>query len=66
MWISTGWLQSRGHQHYSVTSPMSLMPKYAHLQLSPDQRIADATGFGYTWNNFNDLDEAWHASQRDD
>ena len=35
------------------------MPKYAHLHLAPDQRIAEATGFGYKWEAFKDIEEAW-------
>jgi hypothetical protein len=34
-------------------------PKYAHLQLEPDKRIAEATGFGYEWQNFDSIEEAW-------
>ena len=39
--------------------PGEFGPKYAHLQLAPDQRIAEATGFGYKWGAFKDIEEAW-------
>jgi hypothetical protein len=41
--------------------PKSMMPKYAHLFLEPDSRIAEATGFGWEWLAFEDEDEAWMA-----
>ena len=31
--------------------PGEFMAKYAHLHVDPDQRIADATGFGCEWVN---------------
>jgi hypothetical protein len=39
--------------------PGDFMPKYAHLRLAPEGRIADATGFGYKWEAFKDAEEAW-------
>jgi hypothetical protein len=39
--------------------PDDFMPKYVHLQVDPDQRIADGTGFGYEWVDFDGLDGAW-------
>jgi len=36
------------------------MPKYAHLWLGLDKRIAEATGFGWEWVKFKDEDEAWN------
>jgi hypothetical protein len=39
--------------------PGEFMPKYAHLHLDLDQRIADATGFGYEWIDFQGLEGAW-------
>jgi RNA polymerase sigma factor (sigma-70 family) len=39
--------------------PGEFMPKYAHLYVDPDQRIADATGFGYEWVDFDGLEGAW-------
>ena len=35
------------------------MPKYAHLNVDPDRRIAEATGFGYEWVDFDGLEGAW-------
>lgn len=37
------------------------MPKYAHLYVDPDRRIAEATGFGYEWINFDGADGAWQS-----
>ena len=42
-----------GHQ------PGEFMAKYAHTRLDLDDRIAQATGFGYEWVEFADVDEAW-------
>jgi len=39
--------------------PRSMLPKYAHLLLEPDARIAEATGFGWEWMAFENEDEAW-------
>jgi hypothetical protein len=39
--------------------PGEFMPKYAHLYVDPDARIAEATGFGYAWTNFADTEGAW-------
>ena len=39
--------------------PRSMSPKYAHLLLEPDERIAEATGFGWEWVIFEDEVEAW-------
>jgi len=35
------------------------MPKYAHTCIDLDQRIADATGFGYEWVGFQGVEGAW-------
>lgn len=54
--------------------PNTFAPKYAHLLVPPagdpttesvpeirgiDQRIATATGYGYSWQSFSSPDEAW-------
>jgi hypothetical protein len=35
------------------------MPKYAHLTVEPDERIAEATGFGYEWVQRQGAEGAW-------
>jgi hypothetical protein len=35
------------------------MAKYAHTRLSLDERITEATGFGYEWVDFGGIEEAW-------
>ena len=35
------------------------MPKYANLSIGIDERIAEATGFGYEWVDFRGVDGAW-------
>ena len=35
------------------------MPKYANLSIGMDERIAEATGFGYEWVDFAGVDGAW-------
>jgi RNA polymerase sigma-70 factor (ECF subfamily) len=40
--------------------PGRVIPKYANLHIGMDQRITDATGFGYEWVDFKGLDGAWH------
>ena len=35
------------------------MPKYSNLSIGMDQRIADATGYGYEWVGFEGVDGAW-------
>jgi len=40
-------------------TPTDFGPKYAHLLVGPDERIAEATGFGYEWVNFVNAAEAW-------
>ena len=40
--------------------PDDFMPKYAHLIVEPDRRIAEATGFGYEWVPFEGPEGAWH------
>jgi hypothetical protein len=42
-----------GHQ------PGEFTAKNAHLTIGIDQRIAEPTGFGYKWINFNNISEAW-------
>ena len=37
----------------------SFMPKYANLSIGMDERISDATGFGYEWVDFKGMDGAW-------
>jgi hypothetical protein len=39
--------------------PGEFMPKYANLHIDMDRRIAEATGFGYEWVPFEDVDAAW-------
>ena len=39
--------------------PKTFMPKYAHLLIGMDQRIADATGFGFEWVRFQGAEQAW-------
>lgn len=39
--------------------PGEFMPKYANLYIGMDQRIADATGFGYEWLKFEGIEQAW-------
>jgi hypothetical protein len=41
--------------------PDDFMPKYAHLMVDPDRRIAEATGFGYEWVPFEGQEGAWQA-----
>jgi hypothetical protein len=40
--------------------PDDFMPKYAHLTIEPDDRIAEATGFGYEWVSWGDIESAWN------
>jgi hypothetical protein len=37
----------------------AFMPKYAHTRIDLDQHIAEATGFGYEWVDFDGLEGAW-------
>ncbi len=39
--------------------PGEFMPKYANLHIGMDRRIADATGFGYEWLKFENIEQAW-------
>jgi len=39
--------------------PGEFRPKYAHLHIDLDQRIAEATGFGYEWVDFQNAEAAW-------
>jgi hypothetical protein len=39
--------------------PGEFRPKYAHLHIDLDQRVADATGFGYEWVGFQRAEGAW-------
>lgn len=39
--------------------PGEFMPKYAHTRVAPHERIEAATGFGWEWVPFNDLEGAW-------
>ena len=44
--------------------PRNFMPKYAHLLVGMDKRVAEATGFGYEWTPFRDAEEAWGLIRR--
>ncbi|MBD3182847.1 hypothetical protein GF312_11190 [Candidatus Poribacteria bacterium] len=37
----------------------TFMPKYANLHIGMDDRIAEATGFGYEWVDFDGIEGAW-------
>jgi hypothetical protein len=39
--------------------PGAFMPKYANLFIGMDERIAEATGFGWEWVHFDGAEEAW-------
>jgi hypothetical protein len=39
--------------------PGEFMPKYAHLSIGLDDRIAETTGFGYEWVDFEGTEGAW-------
>lgn len=39
--------------------PDEFMPKYANLHIGMDDRVAEATGFGYEWLPFEDTGSAW-------
>jgi hypothetical protein len=39
--------------------PGEFMQKYAHLYVDPDRRIAEASGFGYEWSDFEGVEGAW-------
>ena len=39
--------------------PGTWRPKYGHLFIGIDDRIANATGFGYEWVSFEGMGEAW-------
>jgi hypothetical protein len=39
--------------------PRDFTPKYAHLMVGPDERIAEATGFGYEWVGWEGAEECW-------
>jgi hypothetical protein len=39
--------------------PEEFAPKYAHLMVGADARIAAATGFGYEWIDFAGTESAW-------
>lgn len=41
--------------------PEGFEPKYANLSIGMDERIADATGFGYGWTQFSGAEGAWDA-----
>jgi hypothetical protein len=64
---AAGWTDSDFDQIAAVSGasalfayqPGEFMPKYAHLNVDPDGRIAGATGFGYEWVDFEDVDGAW-------
>jgi len=39
--------------------PDHMAPKYWHLFVDPDRRIAEPTGFGYTHETYDDAEGAW-------
>ena len=39
--------------------PGSFRPKYANLSIGMDDRIGEATGFGFEWVRFDDAEAAW-------
>jgi hypothetical protein len=39
--------------------PGEFRPKYANRSIGMDERIAEATGFGYEWVKYEDIDGAW-------
>ena len=39
--------------------PDEFMCKYAYLDLDPDARLAEATGYGFEWVPFASIEEAW-------
>ncbi|MHC4718635.1 MAG: cysteine peptidase family C39 domain-containing protein, partial [Planctomycetota bacterium] len=39
--------------------PETFMPKYANLMIGMDERIAEATGFGFEWVRFDGVEGAW-------
>lgn len=41
--------------------PKEFMPKYAHVTVDIDERIATATGFGYEWVSWDGAEGAWVA-----
>jgi hypothetical protein len=44
--------------------PGTFMPKYANLYIGMDERIAEATGFGWEWVPFDGAEEAWTVLKR--
>jgi hypothetical protein len=44
--------------------PGTFMPKYANLAIGMDERIAEATGFGWAWVPFDGAEEAWTLLKR--
>jgi len=65
--LAAGWADVDFDQIAAVSGASALfayqrgefMPKYAHVYIGLDQRIADATGFGYEWVNFQGVQGAW-------
>jgi DNA-binding HxlR family transcriptional regulator len=41
--------------------PGSFRPKYANLSIGMDERIEEATGFGFEWMRFDDAEGAWRS-----
>ena len=64
---AAGWKDTDFDQIAAVSGASALFayehgtfdPKYAHHLIGMDERITEATGFGYEWVRFSDIDEAW-------
>jgi len=48
-----------GYSALFAYDPKTLSPKYHHLMIGMDGRIAEATGFGYEWVDFIGAEDAW-------
>lgn len=65
---SAGWKDADYDQIAAVSGVSALFgyehgtfePKYAHHLIGMDDRITEATGFGYEWVSFNGINEAWN------
>jgi hypothetical protein len=68
----TGWQECDFDQLSAVSGSSALFghqpgeftPKYAHLSIGIDQRIAEATGFGYTRIYFNNIQKPGNNNHR--
>ncbi len=64
---ATGWTDMDFDQIAAVSGASALFayehgkfePKYANLSIGMDERIAEATGFGYEWVDFKGIVGAW-------